>query len=59
LQSALSKDYDNEIAAHLVEVLWVSGNKEGAKGVWKEALKKAPNNPRIRQVIQRLTQGHL
>jgi tetratricopeptide (TPR) repeat protein len=59
LQSALSKNYDNEIAAHLVEVLWVSGNKEGAKGVWKEALKKAPNNPRIRQVIQRLTQGHL
>jgi tetratricopeptide (TPR) repeat protein len=59
LQSALSKDYDNEIAAHLVEVLWVSGNKEGAKGVWKEALKKAPDDPRIRQVIQRLTQGHL
>ncbi|MFT4650902.1 MAG: tetratricopeptide (TPR) repeat protein [Flavobacteriales bacterium] len=59
LRSALSKTYDNEIAAHLVEVLWVSGNKEGAKGLWKEALRKAPNDPRIQQVIRRLTQGQL
>ncbi len=56
LQSALSKYYDNEIAAHLGEVLWVSGNKEAAKSVWKKALKKIPNDPRIQQVMQRLTQ---
>ena len=56
LQSALSKYYDNEIAAHLGEVLWVSGNKEGAKRVWQEALKKIPNDPRIKKVMQRLTQ---
>jgi tetratricopeptide (TPR) repeat protein len=56
LQSALSKYYDSEIAAHLGEVLWVSGNKEAAKRVWKEALKKIPNDPRIKEVMQRLTQ---
>lgn len=56
LRSALSKYYDNEIAAHLGEVLWVSGNKEEAKSVWKEALKIVPNDPRIQQVMQRLTQ---
>lgn len=56
LRSALSKYYDNEIAAHLGEVLWVSGNKEEAKSVWKEALKKVPNDPRIQKVMQRLTQ---
>ena len=56
LQSALSKYYDNEIAAHLGEVLWVSGNKEAAKRVWQEALKKIPNDPRIQEVIQRLAQ---
>jgi tetratricopeptide (TPR) repeat protein len=56
LQAALSKYYDSEIAAHLVEVLWVSGNKEGATSVWKEALEKIPNDPRIKQVMQRLTQ---
>jgi tetratricopeptide (TPR) repeat protein len=56
LQSALSKYYDSEIAAHLGEVLWVSGNKEAAKRVWQEALEKIPNDPRIQQVMQRLTQ---
>jgi hypothetical protein len=37
-------------------VLWVSGNKEAAKRVWQEALKKIPNDPRIKKVMQRLTQ---
>jgi tetratricopeptide (TPR) repeat protein len=56
LRSALSKYYDNEIAGHLGEVLWVSGNKEEAKSVWKEALRKVPNDPRIQQIMQRLIQ---
>jgi tetratricopeptide (TPR) repeat protein len=56
LKSALSKYYDNEIAAHLGEVLWVSGNKDEAKRVWKEALKKTPNDPLIQKVMQRFIQ---
>jgi tetratricopeptide (TPR) repeat protein len=55
LRSALSRYYDSEIAAHLGEVLWVSGNKKEAKDVWNDALKKIPNDPRIQQVMQRLT----
>lgn len=55
LRSALSRYYDSEIAAHLGEVLWVSGNRKEAKNVWNEALKKTPNDPRIQQVMQRLT----
>jgi tetratricopeptide (TPR) repeat protein len=56
LRSALSQYYDSEIAAHLGEVLWVSGNKEEAKSVWNEALKKLPDDSRIQQVMQRLMQ---
>lgn len=57
LRSALSQYYDSEIAAHLGEVLWVSGNKEEAKSVWKEALKKLPDDSsHIQQVMQRLMQ---
>ena len=55
LRSALSRYYDSEIAAHLGEVLWVSGNQKEAQSVWKEALKKIPNDPRIQQVMERLT----
>lgn len=56
LRSALSKYYDSEIVAHLGEVLWVSGNQKEAQSVWQEALKKNPNDLRIRQIMQRLTQ---
>jgi tetratricopeptide (TPR) repeat protein len=56
LKSALSKYYDNEIVAHLGEVLWVSGNQEEAKSVWEEALKKTPNDPLIQKVMQRFIQ---
>ena len=55
LRSALSRYYDSEIAAHLGEVLWVSGNQKEAESVWNEALEKIPNDPRIQQVKQRLT----
>lgn len=54
LQLALSQYYDGEIAAHLGEVLWVSGNKADAETVWKEALEKIPNSPIIKRVMQRL-----
>ena len=56
LQAALSQYYDSEIAAHLGEVLWVSGNKADAKTVWKEALEKTPDNTVIKRVMQRLMQ---
>jgi len=44
LRKALSRLDDSEIAAHLGEVLWVSGAQEEAKKVWKKALKKSKND---------------
>ena len=56
LRRALSRFPDSEIAAHLGEVLWVSGNQEEAKAIWQKALKKSPNDPLIEGVMQRFIQ---
>lgn len=53
LRQALSRFADPEIAAHLGEVLWVSGNQDEARLVWKKALKKSPNDPLIEDVMRR------
>lgn len=56
LRRALSRFEDAEIAAHLGEVLWVSGNKQEARTVWQKALKKSPGDPLIEDVMRRLIQ---
>ena len=53
LRAALDKRPDAEIAAHLGEVLWVTGDHDGAKSVWTSALKQAPDNEALRDVIKR------
>ena len=53
LRKALSRFDDPEIAAHLGEVLWVSGNREEAREVWQRALKKTPDDPVLQSVMQR------
>jgi len=53
LRKALSFFYDAEIAAHLGEVLWVSGDREEATSIWKEALDKSPDDPMLLEVMQR------
>jgi tetratricopeptide (TPR) repeat protein len=42
LRRAVETMPDAEIAAHLGEVLWVSGDQGAARVVWEEALKKEP-----------------
>ena len=54
LRTALSRFDDAEIAAHLGEVLWVSGNEQEARGIWQKALKKSPDDPALLKVMQRL-----
>ncbi|ESS71799.1 TPR repeat-containing protein [Methyloglobulus morosus KoM1] len=44
LQKAYDKQPENEIAAHLAEVLWVSGKKEEAKKLIAKALQDAPDD---------------
>jgi tetratricopeptide (TPR) repeat protein len=53
LRKALSSYYDSEIAAHLGEVLWVSGNQQEARSVWQKALEQAPDHPLLLKVMQR------
>lgn len=54
LREAMRAFPDHEIAAHLGEVLWVSGDKAGAQQVWQEGLKLTPNSRIIPSVIDRL-----
>lgn len=55
LQLAYSSFKDEEVAAHLGEVLWQVGERERAREIWAEALRLQPNGPTLRETIQRLT----
>ena len=55
LRKAFAKLKDAEIAAHLGEVLWVSGDHDEAKTVWNEALRETPSNQLLIDVINRFT----
>ncbi len=45
---------DHEIAAHLGEVLWVLGEKDQARSVWRKGLEQTPDSPHILETLQRL-----
>ena len=53
LRQALSVRADPEIAAHLGEVLWESGEKLEAKKVWDSALQDNPNHEALLAAIQK------
>ncbi len=56
LRKAYGKFPDAEIAAHLGEVLWMSGNEEAAQRLWTEALVDAPDDDLLNKVVERFTQ---
>ncbi len=53
LQRALLLQKDPEIAAHLGEVLWVTGDKAGARKAFDEARKLEPANRSLQRALQR------
>lgn len=53
LRQAYSAFKDQEIAAHLGEVLWVLGEKEEATRIWRQALQDHPDSKVLRDVMQR------
>ncbi len=55
LRRAMSLRPDPEIAAHLGEVLWVSGARDQAKEIWESALILTPEDTRLLDVIQRFS----
>ena len=44
---------DTEIAAHLGEVLWVSGEQAEATKVWEEALRESPDDDLLNNVMKK------
>ncbi len=56
LRKALSQFEDGEIAAHLGEVLWVTGEHQEAMDIWIRILEKLPDNPYIMKVMKQFTQ---
>lgn len=54
LRSAIKQFPDAEVAAHLGEVLWVSGKKHDAKEVFSEALNREPEHRILNETIKRL-----
>ena len=53
LRRSLEVKQDYEVAAHLGEVLWVSGEREQARDVWEQALKRFPGEKTLIDVINR------
>lgn len=53
LRRASKQNQDGEIFAHLGEVLWISGDQDGAREVWDAALKFDPNHPVLIKTLKR------
>lgn len=53
LKRALDIRSDAEIAAHLGEVLWVTGERNEAESVWTRALRDTPDSETLRDVIKK------
>jgi len=54
LRRAFEHRPDAEIAAHLGEVLWITGDRAAARKVWRDGLKLAPDNETLQQTVERL-----
>ncbi|WP_455206066.1 tetratricopeptide repeat protein [Kaarinaea lacus] len=53
LRKANEMAKDPEIAAHLGEVLWVTGNKSDALKIWESSLKENPDHDVLLRVMKR------
>ena len=54
LREAYRGQPDAEIAAHLGEVLWVTGQTDEARKVWREGRQRDANNDVLRETLARL-----
>lgn len=53
LRRAYGLSPDGEIAAHLGEVLWVSGKQREARDLWKRALVRDPEHAILKRTVER------
>lgn len=54
LQMAYARLPDDEIAAHLGEVLWMNGERAAAKSLWTGALRVSPDSQILKETMDRL-----
>ncbi|MDR2127465.1 MAG: tetratricopeptide repeat protein [Burkholderiaceae bacterium] len=54
LEGAWRKSQDPEISAHYGELLWLSGQQQRAREVWREGLRLDPQNKVLEETLQRL-----
>jgi tetratricopeptide (TPR) repeat protein len=54
LRKAFKQFPDPEVAAHLGEALWVSGEQQEALKIWNENLAKNPDDTKIPETMRRL-----
>lgn len=54
LRRAFAAFPDHEVAAHLGEVLWITGERQEAMQVWRDALQETPDSPIVREAMERL-----
>ena len=54
LNAAYAEDRDGDIAAHLGEVLWQSGQQDEAQRIWSEALALDADNHLLKSTRHRL-----
>ncbi|HUG23206.1 tetratricopeptide repeat protein [Piscinibacter sp.] len=59
LRGAYQSRPDPEIAAHLGEVLWVSGDRDEARRIWREGHSRDAANDVLRETLSRLKVGDL
>lgn len=57
LQKAYEKQPENEIAAHLAEVLWALDKKDEAKKIFNKAIKDAPDDEYLLDFQRRILNG--
>ncbi|MDZ4811604.1 MAG: hypothetical protein SGI99_03175 [Pseudomonadota bacterium] len=53
LRAAHAKQPDVEIAAHLGEALWASDQRQEARRIWNDAVKRDPNNSMLQKTLRR------
>ncbi len=54
LRQAYTSYQEPAVAAHLGEVLWVTGAQEEARQIWQEGIKQAPDDTNIPSTMKRL-----
>lgn len=54
LEQAWAKRPDTEIGAHLGEVLWAMGERDAARGIWRQARERGADNEVLNETLKRL-----